>query len=173
MNRLVQAIMLVCISAVTALTACASAGAKGPCTITPQDSIYVGREPVYEECAVERKAKLATTDVKLDYRPSMPPTVASGCMLAEVRYVVDVTGHPEPPSIRLLSSNDREFGDAVLARVLKLRYEPATIAGRPVRQIVTDKQSLGFTTVRVVASSPTAGPPPISRSSPGARAPNC
>jgi hypothetical protein len=157
MNRLLQATTLVFVGAIAALTACASAGPKTRCAITAQDSVFLGGEPVYEDCAVDKQAKLATTDVHPDFRPAtLPP---SGCFFANVQFVVDTAGRPEPRTARLLSTNSDDYAQAVLATLPKIRYQPARIADRPVRQIVTEKSKVAFGTVRSSSPTPPTGPP--------------
>jgi hypothetical protein len=134
--------------------------------------VYVGREPVYEACAVDRKAKLTTTDLSPDYRPSTPPQGRSGCFSADAQFVVDTLGKPEPSTVRITKTNDQAFAEAVLGLVTRLRYEPAMLAGKPVRQIQTEHRSLGYqvSVVRVPAGT---SPTPPSRSGAGNRGPTC
>jgi hypothetical protein len=163
---------MVALAGALALSACASAGAKAPCTIAPRDSVYVGREPVYEECAVDKKVKLMTTDLAPEYRPTGVPSASRGCLNADVQFVVDTLGHPEMATIRVLKTNEPAYAEAVLALVPRLKYDPAMIAGRPVRQIVTESRALGFQVQRVVVPAG-SGPPPRSSAGASSRGPNC
>jgi hypothetical protein len=170
--RLIQATTLSLAAAMIGLAACASSGARASCAITQLDSVYVGREPVYEACGVDRKAKLVTTDLHPDYRPSTPPSGRSGCFSADAQFVVDTLGKPEPSTVRITKTNDQAFAEAMLGFVTRLRYEPAMLAGKPVRQIQTEHRSVGYqvSVQRVPAGS---APTPPSRSGAGNRGPTC
>jgi len=149
----------------TLAAACASAGGvagRARCGLTGHDSTYLAGGPVYRDCAVDTKARLVTTGLHPDYRPSR-----NGCYSAEVEFVVDAAGVPEPRSIRTVRTNDPAFAEALAAFVPGLKYEPARIGGAPVRQIVSERQSFMTGTVLV----PKGSAPP-SRPS-GATRPNC
>jgi hypothetical protein len=144
-------------TAVTA-AACASAGGAhaGSCAAIASDSSFARSEPVYRDCAVDKKAQLTTTSLHPDFRPMSAHT---GCYSAEVEFVVDTLGRPETGTARITKSNDPAFADAVLALVPQLRYSRALKNGTPVRQIVVDKQTALLSTVVVVApmgATPTA-----------------
>jgi protein TonB len=55
-------------------------------------------------------------------------------VLAE--FVVDTAGRVELDSFRAVESTNPIFTEAVRAALPTLRYRPATIGGKPVRQIV-------------------------------------
>jgi TonB family protein len=59
-----------------------------------------------------------------------------------VLFVVDTLGTVEPGSLRVLSSTHAAFEAAAREAVLKSRFQPARIRGRPVRQLV--QQPLSF-----------------------------
>lgn len=104
--RLIQATTVALAAAITALAACASSGPKAPCAIAKLDSVYVGLAPVYEDCAVDRQAKLiAVRDEALQYRPTRP-VGGTGCIFADVQFVVDTLGIPEPGTARIVKTND-------------------------------------------------------------------
>lgn len=92
----------------------------------------------------------------------------NGCLSAEVEFVVDAAGVPEFGSQRVVRATTRAFGEAVLAMVPRLKYEPARLAGAPVRQIVTEQRSAMLATVLVPKGSPPPSGPPSSQ-----RPPNC
>ena len=56
---------------------------------------------------------------------------------AVVEAVVDTAGRVEPCSVRLVSTTNQAWGDAVVRWAPLARYQPARIAGRPVRSHVT------------------------------------
>jgi hypothetical protein len=139
--------------------ACASAGgAHADCSLRPIDSTFVGRLPVYRDCAVSTKARLLTERVSPDYRPESSRRAT--CYSAEVMFVVDTLGRPETSTAQILHATNPEIGTSLVTMLPKLRYEPAQLNGRPVRQITTEKRALSTVTVVVPAGS---GPPSTSQ----------
>jgi hypothetical protein len=131
------------IMTVAGLVACASAGggggaARSACALTSRDSTYLGRGPVFRDCAVDEKARLTTSSTRPDFQPAASD---NGCLAAEVEFVVDTLGIPETGSARVVRATTQPFGEAVVAMVPSLRYEPARLAGMRVRQIVTERRS--------------------------------
>ena len=153
-----------CVVATLAAACASTGGAAGRARrgLTRQDSTYLAGGPVYRDCAVDTKARLVTTGLHADYRPNR-----DGCYSAEVEFVVDAAGVPEPRSIRTVRTNDPAFAEALAAFVPGLKYEPARIGGTAVRQIVSERQSFTAATVLV----PKGSPPP-SRPN-GATRPTC
>src|SRR4051812_21743223 len=84
------------------LVACASNGShtaareRTSCGLVGRDSVFALAGPVYHDCAVDRKARLVSTGVHPDFRPT-----ARGCYSAEVEFVVDAAGRPEVGTARL------------------------------------------------------------------------
>jgi len=50
-----------------------------------------------------------------------------------VSFVIDEDGRVIPESVELISASRREFGEAVLRGVLRLRFRPMMVGGSPVR----------------------------------------
>jgi hypothetical protein len=149
------------------IAACASTGGTGAgrsaCGLAAKDSVYLERGAVYRDCAVDDKAKLLTTNTRLDFQPASSD---NGCLAAEVEFVVDTAGVPELGSARLVRATTQPFGQAVMAIVPSLKYEPARLAGLRVRQIVVERRTAMLARFVVPAGST---PPP--RATP--RAPTC
>lgn len=57
----------------------------------------------------------------------------------ELQYVVDTLGRPEVEDMRVLATSNRGFVQSALRAVAKCRFIPAESAGRPVRQLVTQR----------------------------------
>jgi protein TonB len=51
-------------------------------------------------------------------------------------FVVNEQGRAEEESIRFVRSDNRLFNDAVRAALLRMRFIPAEVGGRKVRQLV-------------------------------------
>lgn len=146
---------------VGALAACASSsGGKGraPCELARADTVYLDRGPVYRDCAVDKRARVIDRSVRPDFQPSTPPPGSDVCYRADVEFVVDATGTPEPETARVLRTNNPSYGEALLRAVTRWHYEPAVVNGMPVRQIVQEKGGVAVVS-RVVRAGEVARPP--------------
>ena len=150
------------IAALLVVSACASSGGTaGGCTPMPGDSVYVAATPAYRDCAVDRKARLLTPNVPIDYRaPTQMRSATAQCHNADVEFVVDAMGKPEMHTARVLRATPPEFGEALLATVPQLRYSPAEKAGTAVRQIVRHHRGVAMVLVVARAGSPPPTMPP-------------
>jgi protein TonB len=63
---------------------------------------------------------------------------------ALLQFVVDTAGRAEPGSVRVLQATDPLFGEAVRATLPRMRFIPATVAGRPVRMLVQQRYAFGI-----------------------------
>lgn len=109
---------------------------KRRCTGEPPDSSALRPGPVYRDCEVDRPARLRTADLPVDFTPPAGNLGGARCYRAEFQFVVDTTGRPEPTTLRPGRSNDRGLEEALRGNLDQLRYEPARLANRWVRQIV-------------------------------------
>jgi hypothetical protein len=157
-------------AALTAMVAgCASSGAtttarRGSCVLTKGDSVFALAGPVYRDCAVDRVARL-TSSTQPDFHPMDSRT---SCYAADVEFVVDTTGRPETRTARAVHTTDPQFAESVLSSLAAWKYDPASLDGKLVRQIVASHRSIAAITVRVPAgSSPPSAPPR------GQRPPSC
>ena len=141
--------------------ACVTANVKSArrvgCDLSNRDSVFAVIGPVYRDCAVDRAAHLLNTQNHPDYRPTTPRSM---CYSADLEFVVDSTGKPEVPTLRVVRSNDQGFAESVLAMARAWRYDPAIRDGRPVRQIVTSHQAMATGVVVVPAGAPLPSRPP-------------
>jgi len=78
------------------------------------------------------------------YPTALRAAQIEGTVLA--RFVVDSGGRAEPGSIEFPEATHAQFAEAVRQSLLKSRYLPAMIDGRPVRQLA--EQRFAFTLVR-------------------------
>lgn len=118
---------------------------RGVCPPLPE--ITDESPPVYLACQVDREAREARSSAQLNWFPTVGEVTPTSCFRAEVRFIVDSLGYPEPGTATLVSTNNRGFGEAVLALIPDLRYQPGRLKGRPVRQVVTLRESVGVVTV--------------------------
>ena len=123
---------------------------KRKCTGTAPDSTLVVR--VYRDCDVDEPAKIRGSVPNPDMTSLSGSDFHSGCLRTEVEFIVDTLGVPELSSVHAHPGNDRGLEQAVLLTLRDLRYYPAQLAGRPVRQLVLYKVSMKAA-VRVTTSS--------------------
>jgi hypothetical protein len=168
MRRSVQAIAFaLSIAALGALGGCASAGARAAAAndcVLSQDQVTLARGlPLYRDCNVDRKARLAITRL----HPQFTPNSRGGptCYSAMVEFVIDSTGRAEKESIHVVKTTDPSFGAAVADVVPRLSFEPAMKGGQTVRQIDTYEEKMSISKVVVPAGAPARNPTP--------RAPAC
>ena len=146
-NRVVLAIVI-------ASDACAGATTRAreaSCILAPADSMYLARGPVYRDCAVDRRARLLTTNGRPQFQPPTPPLAGTACYSAQIEVVVDSAGVPELETVRVVRANDPAFADAVLASLPRWRYQPALKSGVAVRQVVRETQTIAVEVVLVRA----------------------
>ena len=102
------------------------------CDRSDQDTTHYLHAPLYRACAVTMAARRVASDV----RPEFWPTGRDrNCFAAQVEFALDTLGRPEPRTSRLLRASDPGYAAAVLAIVPGLRFEPAWLGGRRVRQV--------------------------------------
>ena len=71
---------------------------------------------------------------EIEYPPALRAAGTSGVVVAE--FVVDTAGRAEPAYFGAVSATDPLFTAAVREALSRLRFRPALLRGRPVRQIV-------------------------------------
>ena len=129
-------------------------GSRNSVTCPAQiDSMFLVRGAVYRACDVDVAARVHPTT----QHPDIEPTSGAGCMSAEFEFVVGTDGIPEGDALRLVSSNNPSFAQAVRRFIPTLRYAPATKDGQPVRQLV----HYGSMVVTRVSRSGAMPPPPM------------
>ncbi len=121
---------------------------NGPCPPLPDDP--EGMPAVYLPCQLDREAREVRSNASLDWEPAAGEIRPGACFRVELRFIVDSAGVPERGTIALVSTNNNSFGAAFAAMVPDLRFQPGRLKGRPVRQVVTYKESIG---VRVTVDS--------------------
>ncbi|MFN0098536.1 MAG: TonB family protein [Gemmatimonadaceae bacterium] len=119
-------------------------GKRGVCP--PVGPSSDGGAPIYLPCQIDHDAKEARSNAVLNWEPAAGEITPTSCFRAEVRFIVDANGVPEPGTAALISTNNPGFGTAVLALVPDLRFSPGRLKGRPVRQMVTHKETIGVVT---------------------------
>ena len=86
--------------------------------------------PVFQETAVTNVAGTRGPEYPEELRRNR----VTGRVLFE--FWVDSRGRPEVSTFRVIRSSHRKFSDAVVRAVQTMRFNPATIGGCGVRQLV-------------------------------------
>lgn len=136
---------------------------KGKCSGSEPDSLWLRKGPVYRDCEVDKKAKLRGSEPQVNFTPRFVDPTRGWCATASLEFVVDTLGQPELLTVRTRSSSDADFEDAVRANLPKLRYTPARLGDRAVRQLVVYQAGMAS----VPFSEPVgSNPPPPTRAKP-------
>lgn len=102
------------------------------CDRSDQDTTRYLHLPLYRACAVTLAARRIATDMRPDF---VPTGRDRNCFSALIEFAVDTLGRPEPWTARVVKASDPGFGAAALVIVPGLRFEPAQLGGRRVRQL--------------------------------------
>jgi len=74
------------------------------------------------------------------YPPVLERAGIGGRVMAQ--FVIDTSGHPEPPSFKVLSSTNPAFNEPAREMIMKSVYRPGRVRGQAVR--VQVQQAVGF-----------------------------
>ena len=88
----------------------------------------------YFEFQVEKPAMPVAESVAPRYPDSLRTQQVEGIVLAQ--FVVDATGRPDESTFKALKSDHELFTTAVRSALSGMRFTPATVGGRPVKQVV-------------------------------------
>jgi len=102
------------------------------CDHGDQDTSHYLHTPLYRACAVSVKARPIANDVRPEFRATGRDR---SCFSAVIQVAVDTAGLPEGRTARVVRATDPGFAAAVLAIVPALRFEPARLGERRVRQL--------------------------------------
>ncbi|HTR77876.1 MAG TPA: energy transducer TonB [Gemmatimonadaceae bacterium] len=106
-------------------------------------SAVTGADNVYFEFQVERPAQPLPGNPVPRYPEVMRASRADGDVLAQ--FVVDTNGHALPETFKALKATHDLFMQAVKDALPAMRFVPATIGGKPVRQLVQQPFHFTFT----------------------------
>jgi protein TonB len=104
----------------------------------------VSNEQTYFEFQVEKQVAPAPGNAAPRYPDMLRSANVEGEVL--VQFVVDTTGRVEMPSFKVLKSSHDLFTNAVRQALSTMRFYPAEIGGRKVKQLV--QQPFNFTLTR-------------------------
>lgn len=100
-------------------------------------SLSSGRDSVYTMPMVEKAAAARPDNPAPAYPSALRAAQIEGSVVA--RFIVDTAGRAEPASIGFPSATHEQFAEAVRQALLRSRYLPAMIGGKPVRQLVEQR----------------------------------
>jgi len=102
------------------------------CDHGDQDTSHYLHTPLYRACAVSVRARPIANDVRPEFRATGRDR---SCFSAVIQVAVDTVGFPEGRTARVVRATDPGFAAAVLAIIPALRFEPARLGERRVRQL--------------------------------------
>lgn len=111
-------------------------------------------EAVFTIIEVDQEAVRMANSAAPAYPPLMLSEGVEGTVI--VRYVVEINGLADSSSLEIVSATRREFADAVRAAIPYMRFTPARIDERPVKQLV--EQPFSFRIRRPETEDTTASP---------------
>lgn len=118
--------------------ACSAGAPDAPATRAlsraPARPVVVAKNASMYEFQVEAQARQLPGAGALRYPTAMRAAHREGEVLAQ--FVVDPNGHVDVPTFRVLKSTDPAFTEAVHDALPTLRFAPARVGGKAVRQVV-------------------------------------
>jgi TonB family protein len=117
---------------------------------TGADTTDSAGDNVYTSFEVDNVVQISSGSTVPEYPPDLLKRRVQGVVV--VRFVVDTTGAADVQSLEILDSTDPQFAASVLAALPHMRFAPARLNGKRVRQLV--EQPFRFN-VKMPASSPT------------------
>lgn len=95
----------------------------------------VGLNDTYHDYQVEQEASPYPNNSAPRYPDALREAHVEGNVLAQ--FVVDVQGHPDLTTFKVLQSSHELFTNAVASALPNMRFHPALVGGRPVKQLIT------------------------------------
>lgn len=165
MSMRIAALTLAAAAAAACSSAAGSAGSAAGGRCAPvSDSTLIAGGPVFRDCDVDRVARNLTPDARIAWQPRLDRNQrGTRCYATEVEFVVGRDGRPEMATARVVRATEAGMGTAVLQSLPSWRYDPATKAGEPVRQLIRERRVVATATVAVPAGG---GPPAMPPSPP-------
>jgi periplasmic protein TonB len=94
----------------------------------------MGRDAVYFEYQVERQARALPDNPPPRFPEELRARHIEGEVLAQ--FVVDTTGYPDTLTFKVFKTRHPLFTSAVRAALPTMRFTPAEVGGRKVKQLV-------------------------------------
>jgi TonB family protein len=110
----------------------------------------------YFEFQVEKQVQTAPGSPQPQYPAALKSAKVEGDVL--VQFVVDTTGRAEISTFKVLKADNQQFTDAVKTALPRMRFTPAEVGGRKVKQLV--QQPFTFASSSSVIAQPVQIPNP-------------
>jgi TonB family protein len=107
---------------------------RGTVKRPPGSPTPVDANGVLFDFQVEKAAAIDNGTLHLQYPPQLKAAGVEGEVLAQ--FVVDVSGRVVPGSYKAIKESNPAFGQAVRDALDKMRFTPAQVGGRPVKQLL-------------------------------------
>lgn len=117
---------------------------RGRCNGEAPDPAWLNTAPVYRDCEVDRRAELRGGGTRINFTPGGGLLPTKECYRAELEFVVDESGSLELHTVRPRAGNDPDMEQAMRKVLPTLQYQPALLAGEPVRQLVVYTQAVSL-----------------------------
>ena len=95
----------------------------------------ITRDNAYQEYQVEQPVMFAKGSVAPRYPDILKQAGVEGQVIAS--FVVDTTGMPDVSTMKVIKSTHQLFENSVVAAMPGMRFAPALVGGKKVRQVVT------------------------------------
>ncbi len=105
-----------------------------PVILSAPDSASAYGDDVYTSFQVDNAAQISAGSAVPRYPPELLARRVQGKVV--VRFVVDTTGMADVASVEILDSSAPQFEESVRAALPHMRFSPARLNGRRVRQLV-------------------------------------
>ena len=147
-NRALRAVLFAAVAAVVIVAACSEGAGSDLAGPTPTGGTLFSKEPAsapkvqgsgttYFEYQVEHPVAFPPSGTAAPAYPSILKSAGvEGQVIAS--FVVDTTGLADPGSLRIIKSTHQLFANSVAAALPNMRFTPALVGGRKVRQLVTE-----------------------------------
>lgn len=113
----------------------------------PQRPSLLSIDTVYTELEVDTAAARYDGSAAPPYPPSMLEQRKEGHVV--IQYVIDSTGKADLSSVTIMQSTHDEFANSVKSTLPFMRFRPAKMGGRKVRQLVQQLFSFKIDTTRI------------------------
>lgn len=125
-------------------------------TRSPETPQVIGNDTAFTILQVDSEATRDPTSAAPEYPQTMLAQGVQGTVATQ--YVVDTTGLADVASLRILSATHPDFADAVRAALPRMRFTPARIGERKVRQLVEQEFTFRITRPDTTAKKTAAVP---------------
>jgi TonB family protein len=106
----------------------------GSASFGPESKVSAGVDATFRADQVEKQVSLIPGSASPTYPEALRLAGREGRVIAQ--FVVDEKGCVEEKTVKLVRSDDVRFDEAVRSVLPRMRFAPAEIAGRKVRQLV-------------------------------------